>query len=1247
MSVRTTHDTSMHRQRGADFRALILTVALLGFVLPPVWGQISIPSLETPYTQNFDTLANSGTSSVVPAGWAFLETGTNANTTYTAGTGSSTAGDTYSFGASGSSERAFGGLLSGNLNPTIGASFTNNTGFTITNLIVSYTGEEWRLGAAGRTDRLDFQYSLNATGLNNGTWTDVDTLDFITPNTTAPTGAKDGNLAANRTAITHKITGLNIANGATFWIRWSDYNPSGSDDGLAVDDFSLTASQMANLSINDVSLPEGNSGTTTFTFTVSLTSPAPTGGVTFDLATADGTATVADNDYVADSVTGATIPEGSSSYSFDVVVLGDTALEADEIFYVNVSNVTGADAADSQGAGTILDDDAARLTIGDVTVTEGDSGTTTAQFIVSLNRPAFAGGVTFDIATADGTATVADGDYQPVNLTGVNIPEGDTQYVLDVLVNGDTTDEPNEAFTVNVTNLSGTGVVLLDGTATGAITNDDMPYTPIHDIQGSGSTSPLAGTVVTTRGIVTAVKYNGYFIQSREALYDADPNTSEGLQVFTSSAPPALARVGSDVVVTGTVSEYIPAADPGSPPLTELTGSTIAVVLYTGQPVPAPVVLTAADTDPAGSIEQLEKYEGMLVAVPSLTVISPSMGNVNEPGATATPNGTFYGVITGFDRPFREAGIEAPDPIPTPPCCIPRFDGNPERLRVDTDAIDDLPSANVTTGVTMSNLVGPLDYGYRTYTILTFAGWTASPNAAPVPVTPPLETEATIATWNMLRFFDTVNDPATDDPVLTSTAFNNRLAKASLVIRTMLRMPDIIGVQEIENISVLQAVAAQVNTDAVAAGGTDPQYAAYLEEGNDVGGIDVGLLVRGDRVTVNSVVQYGKDTVFPYDGSLLNDRPPLVLDAAVNLPGLNPFPVVVVVNHLRSMSSIDDPTDGPRVRAKRQAQAEYLASLIQTFQSANPDGFVASVGDYNAFIVNDGYVDVIGTVIGAPTPADEVLIQVSNDLVNPDLVNLYSTLPPDEVYSYTYDGNAQTLDYILVNQNLAARLDWMEVARVNADFPKVYYGDPARPESFSDHDPLVAAFTWACEVTCSAEAAPSIGLAPLTVNFTSTVEPVNCLNPVEYWWDFGDGETSAEANPVHTYVGGTWTWTLTVTSGTTECTTTGTVIVDPFDLSFYDDLGRARLCVNSVTGAFEWTLLTGPYKGVRVAGTAMLSEEPGLLTLSSPPWATGWQMLFRYYTQQHRGAGTLYLRGRQLTSALSDHVTTNNPAGCD
>src|SRR5262249_36532885 len=155
---------------------------------------------------------------------------TNANTTYTAGTGSSTTGDTYSFGATSSTDRAFGGLQSGSLIPTIGACFTNNTGIAITSLAIAYTGEQWRLRATGRADRIDFQYSTNATSLTTGTWIDVDTLDFSSPITTGTTGALDGNAAANRTAISNTITGLNIPDGATFFIRWTDFNAAGADD---------------------------------------------------------------------------------------------------------------------------------------------------------------------------------------------------------------------------------------------------------------------------------------------------------------------------------------------------------------------------------------------------------------------------------------------------------------------------------------------------------------------------------------------------------------------------------------------------------------------------------------------------------------------------------------------------------------------------------------------------------------------------------------------------------------------------------------------------------------------------------------------------------------------------------------------------------------------------------------------------------------------------------------------------------
>src|SRR5438128_7180632 len=230
------------------YAALIFVLFLTGAFTSPdrritaaSGSSISLTATGVAYTQDFNTLASTGASSTLPAGWALSESGTNANLTYTAGTGSNNAGDTYSFGASGSTERAFGGLQSGSLVPTNGACFTNNTGGTITSLAIAYTGEQWRLGASGRgADRLDFQLSTTATALNTGTWTDYDGLDFSSPLTSGTVGALDGNSSINRTTISFTISGLSIASGQTFFVRWLDFNITNADDGLSIDDFSLT-----------------------------------------------------------------------------------------------------------------------------------------------------------------------------------------------------------------------------------------------------------------------------------------------------------------------------------------------------------------------------------------------------------------------------------------------------------------------------------------------------------------------------------------------------------------------------------------------------------------------------------------------------------------------------------------------------------------------------------------------------------------------------------------------------------------------------------------------------------------------------------------------------------------------------------------------------------------------------------------------------------------------------------------------
>ena len=222
------------------------------------YSQVSLTSLNTAYTQNFDGLANSGTSSTTLngtlAGWYILETGSNSNTTYTAGTGSATAGDTYSFGAASSTERALGSIASGNLLSRYGAQFKNDTGNIIDQLEISYVGEEWRFDPNRGTtikDQITFEYSTDATSLTTGTWIPVSALTYETTNLTGTAGLRNGNDAAYRTAISNTITGLNINAGQTFWIRFVDVNVSGTDDGLAVDDFSLTPKN-STLSVGDV-----------------------------------------------------------------------------------------------------------------------------------------------------------------------------------------------------------------------------------------------------------------------------------------------------------------------------------------------------------------------------------------------------------------------------------------------------------------------------------------------------------------------------------------------------------------------------------------------------------------------------------------------------------------------------------------------------------------------------------------------------------------------------------------------------------------------------------------------------------------------------------------------------------------------------------------------------------------------------------------------------------------------------------
>jgi hypothetical protein len=258
-----------------------------------------------------------------------------------------------------------------------------------------------------------------------------------------------------------------------------------------------------------VSQNEGNSGTTLFTFTVSLSNPSSQ-TITVNYATADGTATTADNDYSSTSGT-LTFAPNETSKTISVSVNGDTKFEPNETFSVNLSLPVNATISRGQGLETITNDDALpAISINDVSQNEGDSGATLFTFTVSLSNPS-SQMITVSYATADGTATTADNDYSATSGT-LTFAANETSKTISVSVNGDTKFEPNETFTVNLS--SPVNAVIADGQGLGTIINDDAAPTPTPTPTPTSTPTPtptptptLASPTATSATNVTASSF--------------------------------------------------------------------------------------------------------------------------------------------------------------------------------------------------------------------------------------------------------------------------------------------------------------------------------------------------------------------------------------------------------------------------------------------------------------------------------------------------------------------------------------------------------------------------------------------------------------------------------------------------------------------------------------------------------------------------------------------------------------------
>nr|WP_267115240.1 putative Ig domain-containing protein [Xanthomonas sacchari] len=434
------------------------------------------------------------------------------------------------------------------------------------------------------------------------------------------------------------------------------------------------------LSINNVSQNEGNSGTTAFTFTVSLSQPAGSGGVSFDIATANGTAT-AGTDYISSSVNGLTIPAGSSSATFTVQVIGDTLNEPNETFYVNVTNPNGATITGGQGVGTINNDDAQpSLSIGDVSVTEGNSGTTTATFPVTLSA-ASGQTVTVNYATTDGSAN-AGSDYVAHSGTLTFLPGITTQNVA-VTINGDTTVEPDETFTVNLSGAS--NATIARATATGTILNDDAVVTisptslPAatagtsysQTLSASGGTAPYGfaittgtlpvGMLLSSAGVLSGTPSGTGSFNFTVSATDSGASPISGSRAYTLTVASPTLTLPATTLPNGTAGQAYSAA------ITQASGG-IAPYTYavTAGALPAGVTVNSATGAFSGTPTVTGNFSFTLVATDS-TSGTPGQASrsytlaIVAPTLTVAPSTLPSGTAgTAYNQALSTSGGTAP-----------------------------------------------------------------------------------------------------------------------------------------------------------------------------------------------------------------------------------------------------------------------------------------------------------------------------------------------------------------------------------------------------------------------------------------------------------------------------------------------------------------------------------------------------------------------------------------------------------
>jgi predicted extracellular nuclease len=591
-----------------------------------------------------------------------------------------------------------------------------------------------------------------------------------------------------------------------------------------------------------------------------------------------------------------------------------------------------------------------------------------------------------------------------------------------------------------------------------------LPVTQIGQVQGAAHISPYADQAVKVEGIVTARRTaggRGIWIQDPTA--DASNATSEGVFVFTNATPTA--QIGSLVQVVGTVGEFRPGADPDNLTITQIASSNANITtLSTGNPPPASTVLglggrmpptEVIDDDGAGNVETggvfdpsgdaidfYESLEGMTLQVNDGSVVGPtrSFGEI-----TLLPDGGVWS--TGLRTP--RGGILLGG----------YADPNPERITVDDEILRDLappprppkamPDMNVGDELT-SSVVGPLDYSFSNYKIqATTTPTFASGGLVRETTDAPTAEQVSFGTFN-------VENLAGTDP----QAKYDHLA--SLIV-DHLRAPDILGIEEVQdNDGVAGGTDSMVVDASVAwtrliaaiqtAGGPSYQYRQIdpvddQDGGAPGGNIRIGFLFRTDRgvsfvdrpggsPTTETTVggKKHKPELSASPGRIGTQSTAFVdtrksLAAEFDVSGKTVF---AIVNHFSSKGD-DQPLFGPaqpptRIsEVARHGQAQVVNDFVDAILARDDQATIVVLGDINDFEFSETTSILEGGV----------------------LTSLVKTLPPNERYSYVFEGNSQVLDQILLSDRLL-QLPYRpayDVVHLNSEFADAIQA--------SDHEPSV------------------------------------------------------------------------------------------------------------------------------------------------------------------------------------------------